>query len=546
MVDVVDRSSMRARMERALAVGPATSAVVTIDCQRGNLDPAIASLPVPEPECRRVIDGTNRLIALARAAGVPVVHVTTVYEEPLLASHPFERAMMETKQSFTPHGSSDFARHKRPGSEEALIVPELDVRPEDLLVDSKRTFDMFQGTPLELLLRFLKRDTLLVAGCNTNTCVLASTFGAYNRGFKVVVLADCVASAYGPDLHHFALENISRRLGWVLTLDELRAKLPAAPARLAAAAGHSRTAGTLYLRAGFYYYTGERFVPPGEEKRRHYLKSLRCCQEGIRRRHPAVEFVEVPYEKTTLPAYFLKAEGARGPAPTVVVFDGMDNCKEMSILFAGLEFSARGMNVLSIDGPGQGESLRARDIHSRHDYEVPGTAAYEFVARRPEVDPKKVVVMGYSFGGYQVPRICAFERRYAAGVAFGAMHWDMHAWVSSILTANQADPKKSFSTTWQFPWVMGARDTAHALEIAKRFSLEGVADKVACPFLTVHGEDDRVVPVESAHRVHEAVGSKNKTLRIFTGEEGAAEHVQVDDRQRGVDYIADWIATTLG
>lgn len=236
MAQTVDRSRMIARMKEALRLEAGSTAVVTIDCQRGNLDPAIASLPVPEEECRRVIEGTNRLLALAREAGVPVLHVSTVYEEPLLASHPFERAMLEAKESFTPHRQSDFSRHKRPGSVEGQLVPGLDVRPSDHRVESKRTFDMFHGTPLELLLRFMKRDTLLIAGCNTNTCVLASTFGAYNRGFKAVVLSDCVASAYGEDLHAFALSNIQRRLGWVLTLDELREKLGVASAAGAGAA----------------------------------------------------------------------------------------------------------------------------------------------------------------------------------------------------------------------------------------------------------------------------------------------------------------------
>ncbi len=222
---MIDRSSTIARMKKGLALDRSRTAVLTIDCQRGNLDPAIASLPVPETECKRVIDGTNRLLALARANGVAVIHATTVYEAPLLAQHPFERAMLELDESFTPHRASDFARHKSPGSIGAQLVPELDVQPSDVIVDSKRTFDSFLGTPLELLLRYMQRDTLLVAGCNTNTCVLSTAFGAYNRGLRVVVIADCVASAYGNDLHEFALANIQRRLGWVLTLDELRGKL---------------------------------------------------------------------------------------------------------------------------------------------------------------------------------------------------------------------------------------------------------------------------------------------------------------------------------
>jgi len=222
---MIDRSRTIQRMNAALKLDTVRSAVLTIDCQRGNLDPAIASLPVPEPECSRVIDGTNRLLALARANNVAVLHATTVYEAPLLAQHPFERAMLELQESFTPHRASDFARHKSPGSVGAEFVRGFDVQAGDVVIDSKRTFDSFLGTPLELLLRYMQKDTLLVAGCNTNTCVLSTAFGAYNRGLRVVVIADCVASAYGHDLHEFALANIQRRLGWVLTLDELAQKL---------------------------------------------------------------------------------------------------------------------------------------------------------------------------------------------------------------------------------------------------------------------------------------------------------------------------------
>ena len=225
MSELIDRSGTIERMKTALAIDPVATAVLTIDCQRGNLDPEVASLPVPAAECTRVIESTNRLLAMARRRGIAVVHATTVYEAPLLANHPFERAMLELKESFSPHTRSDFARHKRPGSIEGEIVPSLAVQPADLLVDSKRTFDAFLGTPLELLLRFMQKDTLLIAGCNTNTCVLATTFGAYNRGLRAVIVSDCVASAYGEDLHRFALANIERRLGWVLTLDELEAKL---------------------------------------------------------------------------------------------------------------------------------------------------------------------------------------------------------------------------------------------------------------------------------------------------------------------------------
>ncbi len=225
----LDRRDMVDKMNASIIVDRATTAVVTVDCQRGNLDPRIASLPVPAAECTRVIAGLNRLIAIARSASIPIIHVDTVYEPPLLATHPFEQAMQATKLSFTPHSRSDFARHKSPGSVEAELVPDLDVRPEDYRVSSKRTFDSFYGTQLDVLLRAMKTDTLLIGGCNTNTCILGTVFGAYSRGLRAIVLSDCVASAYGEDLHQFALSNIQRRLGWVMDLDTLQNKLVPTP-----------------------------------------------------------------------------------------------------------------------------------------------------------------------------------------------------------------------------------------------------------------------------------------------------------------------------
>jgi alpha-beta hydrolase superfamily lysophospholipase len=315
-----------------------------------------------------------------------------------------------------------------------------------------------------------------------------------------------------------------------------------AEAMAALAKGREMTAGNYFLRAGMYYFTGERFVPPGEVKRALGRKALDCQHAGLRRRHPNIEFVEVPYEGASLPALFMRAPGATGRAPTVVVFDGMDNCKEMSVLFAGLEFAARGMHTLAIDGPGQGESLRLRGLSARHDYEVPGAAAYEYVAARPEVDPERVVVMGYSFGGYYAGRIAAFEPRYAAGVAFAALHWDLAAWQREIKRRHETAPATTAQSTFHFRWVMGCADADAAIEKAKLFSLAGVAKQIVRPFLIVHAEDDLVVPVDSARRLYDAIGSPRKQLKIFTAADGSTYHAQADNRQVGIDYIADWIA----
>jgi alpha-beta hydrolase superfamily lysophospholipase len=305
----------------------------------------------------------------------------------------------------------------------------------------------------------------------------------------------------------------------------------------AAAAGHHATAGN-------YYYTGERMVPPGEQKTAMYKKALRCFVEGLKRRYPNLEIVDVPYEGAPLPAYFLKAPAATGRAPTVVLFDGLDNCKEMSVLFAGVELAFRGFHTLAIDGPGQGEALRLRNLPSRYDYEVPGTAAYEYVAARPDVDPKRVAIMAYSAGGYYAPRAAAFEPRYAACVAWGP-HFDYHAVWQKRWAAMKKDHNSVATSHFQLPWVLGTKDMDSAMEKLKQFTLAGVADKITCPMLVAWGEEDKLTPREVAHQLYDGVSSKDRTLKIFTPREGGAEHCQVDNRQVGTDYIADWLTKRL-
>ena len=308
--------------------------------------------------------------------------------------------------------------------------------------------------------------------------------------------------------------------------------------------GHKITAGDYYLRAGIYHYNAERFISPGPDKRAQGEKAYRCWHTGIRLREPTIEFVEVPYEGTTLPALFMKAPGTR-PAPTVVVVNGMDNAKEMSIFFAGREFARRRYNTLCLDGPGMGETRRIRDMPNRYDYEVPGTAAFDYLAKRPDVDAKRIAIFGYSFGGYYSSRIAAFEKRYAACVALSALHWDLADWQEKIRLKNASSPTTVAQSYFQFRWVVGAETAEDGIAIAKKFTLKDVAKTITCPFLVTHGGNDRVVPVENAQKLYDAVGSTNKTIKVFTTEDGGAEHAHVDNRQIGIDFAADWMENNM-
>ena len=84
---------------------------------------------------------------------------------------------------------------------------------------------------------------------------------------------------------------------------------------------------------------------------------------------------------------------------------------------------------------------------------------------------------------------------------------------------------------------------AEATEIAKPFKLEGVLEKMRCPYLIIHGGHD-VLGVEAVTTVYNyAVKHKvNATLRLTTEEETGAEHCQHDNPTLGQELMIDWLA----
>jgi dipeptidyl aminopeptidase/acylaminoacyl peptidase len=259
----------------------------------------------------------------------------------------------------------------------------------------------------------------------------------------------------------------------------------------------------------------------------------------------SIEPVEVPFEGgKSLPAYFIRKEGStRVKWPTVVFFDGLDVTKEMIFVYAGTpELVKRGMACLLIDGPGNGESIRFGGIPLRYDYEVAGSAAVDYLESRGDVDKNRVGVMGISLGGYYASRCGAFEKRFKASVAWGAIY-DYHAtWKKRI--------EVGFKDTNSMPaehlfWILGVKSVEEALTKLEKFTLKGVANKIKCSFLVTHGEADAQIPIDDAHKLFNEAGSSDKTLKVFTKEEGGAQHVHMDNRTIAISYIGDWLADRL-
>jgi dienelactone hydrolase len=327
---------------------------------------------------------------------------------------------------------------------------------------------------------------------------------------------------------------------WVRLGDEVRTI-----AERAEKAGNGLSASAAYLRACCYYQMGERFRTPKDVKALAAFKTSVACFQSFARLtdSPRIEVVEVPYDGSSLPGYFVHARNTDlERLPCMVFFDGLDVTKELQYLRGVPELVRRGISCLVMDGPGTGEAIRFRNMPVRYDYEVAGSACLDYLETRPDVDANRVGVMALSLGGYYAPRCASMEPRFKACIAWGAI-WDYHeTWRKRI------DAK--FKTSLSVPghhisWILGVETLEEALAKLDDYRLDGVVQKMRCPFLITHGAEDEQVPLADAEALYRASGSPDKTLRVFTAAEGGSQHCQRDYLSIGIATMFDWLKAKL-
>jgi pimeloyl-ACP methyl ester carboxylesterase len=83
-------------------------------------------------------------------------------------------------------------------------------------------------------------------------------------------------------------------------------------------------------------------------------------------------------------------------------------------VYGAAEAVALGYNALLFEGPGQGSMLHLRGIGFRPDWEAVITPVVDYLVGRPDVDPGRIALVGWSQGGALAARAAAFEHRLAA------------------------------------------------------------------------------------------------------------------------------------
>lgn len=312
-------------------------------------------------------------------------------------------------------------------------------------------------------------------------------------------------------------------------------------------AGHLISAGEKLGRAALYCAMAERMQAHGFADRLPlYRYSLELFLRGVQLARENCTRVEIPYGDTSLAGLFVKAENVRdgAKAPCLVVMNGLDSTKE-GLYRSSLprDLSRRGISSLFIDQPGTGEALRLKGLPAIVESEIWAGAVIDYLETRADVDSRRIGALGVSLGGYYAPRAVAFEKRFFLGAVWGANH----NWGEIQKRREAKAGKNPVPHYWEHVrWVWGAKDHDEFMKIAERVHLDGVAEQITVPFLVTHGEQDRQIPVEYAHRTFERLtSSPNPQLKIFTDREGGVEHCSLDNPAFGGSFIADWLADTF-
>jgi pimeloyl-ACP methyl ester carboxylesterase len=286
--------------------------------------------------------------------------------------------------------------------------------------------------------------------------------------------------------------------------------------------GYKMTAGEHLVRAAIYYHFAKFvFVQDPAQMKAAHMKAVALYKEALPFMRPPGEYVEIPFEGKKLKGVL------RGKGPVLVMAPGLDSTKEEIHAYEEL-FLARGIAVLAIDGPGQGEA--EYEIPICGDYERAGKAVMDWIETRKDLDAKRAAIWGVSLGGYYAPRAAAYEKRFKACIALsGPYDWAL-IWDALPDLTRETFQARSHSKTAE-----------QAKASAAKLTLRDAAKNITCPLFVVAGRQDRLVPASHAEMLARSASGPVELLMVEDGGHNANNRPY-----RYRSRTADWLAGQFG
>ncbi|TPE61577.1 alpha/beta fold hydrolase [Sandaracinobacter neustonicus] len=337
-------------------------------------------------------------------------------------------------------------------------------------------------------------------------------------------------------------------------------------AQVCLSAGSRAGAEAQYLKAAAFYATSYHPIfgePVDPRIVRAFGKQKAALEAALRLRSNGFRPLSIPFEGQTLPGYFIPAEGrAAEVRPLLILTNGYDGTITDQYFASAVAASRRGYHCLLFDGPGQGEALILQGLRLRPDWEVVVKAVVDVAITLPGVDPARIVLSGWSLGGYLAPRAASGEHRLAACIADPGL-WDMGGSFRAVAVAMGAtltqaenlgelndalvgkleqllltNRRLRWSIVQRGFWVHGVDNLRDYLRSAELFTMKGRAAEIRCPTLLTAAEGDPLA--QSAASFFEELRCP-KTFLQFTAAEGAGGHCEMMNRSLLNRRVLDWL-----
>ena len=346
------------------------------------------------------------------------------------------------------------------------------------------------------------------------------------------------------------------------------------------ARGRKVSAREAYLRCETYYSMAEFYLhgDPSDPRIRDTAgKARECFAKATELMDNPVEQVKIEYENTTLPGYFYQVDDSGRKRPLVIIQTGFDGTQEELYAQGVVAGLRRGYNVLTFEGPGQGEVLREQNLYFRPDWEKVVTPVVDYALSRKEVDPKKVALWGISMGGYLGSRGAAFEHRLGGLIADPGM--DMSVMITEeigpAVASITGDPsfkatpesvaafvrqnsedfdesvyemmKSSIKMNWFMQngmYAFGVKSPGELVLKLTEYTLSGLTPKIECPTLICNSEQDKQSFGAMARDIFDDLRCKKQYI-LFTNADGAGAHCQMGAMLFGHQVKYGWLDDTF-
>lgn len=259
-----------------------------------------------------------------------------------------------------------------------------------------------------------------------------------------------------------------------------------------------------------------------DDRREVYLRAATIFAEALLDEGGRRTEIDTPAGRLT---GWLFGADAGAPRPGVAVIGGVEGWA-MDFAVQARALAKRGMLVLALDGPGQGETRFLHGHFLRFGWAEAYSAAVRFLKERAG---GKIGFIGNSMGGAFATLMAGRDPTIAAVCNNGA-------------PPNPIVARERATFFLKMAGLCGPVGEAEAVAIWRDLEITRQTASFNAAYLQIHGGRDKLVSLEEMRRVYETVQSPDKTLHVFSdGDHCIYNHLVERDQ-----VIGDWFAAKLG